>query len=57
MDEELFLPSNECIILDETDTYLLIKIEFRPLVRHINLWNFNRNIDDSKVKEYYDSIK
>jgi hypothetical protein len=57
MEDELFLPSNEYIILDESDTNVLIKIEFRPLIRHTDQWVYNRIIDDSKVKEYYDSIK
>ena len=57
MEDELFLPSNEYIILDESDTNVLIKIEFRPLIRHTDHWVYNRSIDDSKVKEYYDSIK
>lgn len=56
-DEECYLPCNDFIILDEDEKSFLIKIEFRAFIRQTKHWNFNRDIDEEKVNEYYESLK
>ena len=56
-DDECYLPCNDFTILDEDEKSFLIKIEFRAFIRQTKHWNFNRDIDEEKVNEYYDSLK
>jgi len=58
-DDEECLLCNEYLILNENEdnNSILIKIDYRPFIRNVEQWNYNRTLNTEKVDELYESIK